>query len=658
MRRLSHLFRRRLWTEFPSSAVKVEFPVYFQEYVRRKQKDDFFSKPVVNSIIGGLMTVIGGFASNYLLAWREDERKEKDAEALFEKKCELLKKYISSSERSLVHSRESFVRGLGNDVINSALQISRKQAQEALEMHKEFSNADKERFKRKEGYDYTSLVNLISHIDYHLGSLLLKEYEVSEAKLELARSLAERISVSDNKQHSLNEIHRTKIKIADSLSQFRNLSVALRLYDDLCKPIKASTLLTTFWKARALNNRAVVLYAIGQDELALESMLGASDEISDFFVFLSELDRKDIKSITLNIQQLKEVILEGKNKENIEPSPQFCNFVEKGKVSSVDILHLPFISEIIGDSDLIKKVFKEKKVAMVAFECLERIRLLFRKQFTAVGNCIVMLSCPYSAIEASPISLCFLLDKLFKLPTADILYKELDNDWVRQEGSLRLQSAILSGMITLLDAELRNPHNSMAIDEWKHFLDKGTMSISKKSRSYSNTVASVHKYFASFVRARFLILFKRNEEAIEELEYIREWIIVEQKAAQKKIKRAEKNGVMFPHFGVPPRHARLQISSLLMLSRLQPHETINEKSLLFALESFHMESDNHPLEIAANEVRSNSRRNVLCFGVKRNGQTLPANISPYYKDLFESIPENFPYKQLLVDAKKCIEQWD
>lgn len=665
IKKFYRLLNRRLRI-FSSSVVIVDFPAYVKNYMKRKESSklgDFLSLPVVNSVIGGSMTIAGGAFSTWLLTLDERIKTKNKEEQLFKRKCDFLKNFIASSERNLIHSRESFVRGLGKDVIDNALQNSRRKAQDALDMHKTFSDDEKVRFMSESGYDQNSIINLISHIDYHLGSLLLKEREVSQAKLELARSLADRISVSDNKQYYRNEINRTRIKIADSMSQCRELSFALRLYDDICEPMKNSYLLTTFWKTRALNNRAIVLYAIGQDNEALLSMEKTTSIISEYFrsIFFTKLTQEDIDSVVFDVQKLKQFLYEGKKDEGT-PSPKFCEFVFKGMVDSVDILHLPFIKGIIDaekvDDNWLNQCFNKENVAIFAYECLERVRLLLRKQCTASANSVVMLSCPYSHIQFTPNKLAGLLHELFELPFVDNLYVELDATWVRQEGSLRMKSAILSGMISLFDAELQNPqkNSSMKTEEWIKFLDKSSESLLKLSKSYSNPVPVVHAYFARFIRARVLILLGRTEDAKKELEKIREWTLVEQRAIKKRLDCAREDGLMFPDAGVPPRHARLQISSLVMLMSLQLEEcSLTKNALQFALESFHMESDNHPLMVAANKVLTD-KKEAMCwlFGKSKGG--LSHSINHCYDQFEKTAP--FDYNALLKSSRKCYKKWE
>ena len=291
-------------------------------------------------------------------------------------RCESLKRHILSAERSLIHSRESFVRDLGKDVVAIALNNSRVEAQKALELCVGLSTCQQNEFAESRGYNHQSLVQLIVHIDYHIDSLLLKEFDSKYAKLNIARSLANRIAINADKPHDNNEIYRSENKIADALSQSQELSIALRLYNDIAAPMKKSNLLSSFWKARALNNMANAHFAIGRDQHALDGMVESAQLVSIFFSSFN-VNKSDFSDAIADIKRLKERLVKNIIYPSIRPCEQFCDLVSMGSVSTDDILHLLYIRELIKSFEETKEkldfVFDKHHVAVFAYECLERI---------------------------------------------------------------------------------------------------------------------------------------------------------------------------------------------------------------------------------------------------------------------------------------------
>ena len=180
------------------------------------------------------------------------------------------------------------------------------------------------------------------------------------------------------------------------------------------------------------------------------------------------------------------------------------NWVEKGVCDVVDILHLPFIQDIVSETcnnDKLMEMFANRKVASYAYECLERIRLLVRKQCTARANCVLMQSCPYTNDMNTNTDDCLdivpFLDRLMEAPRHKDIYQALDGAWIDTEGKLRMLTALASGLLMLLEKGLAS-QNHQNVDsgcdwsEWFVFLDELTLYLLGCCGSYTHPSPQFH----------------------------------------------------------------------------------------------------------------------------------------------------------------------
>jgi hypothetical protein len=552
-------------------------------------------------ILGAALAFIGSVFGSFIQLGVQQQNQNKIEDDIDASKEKDMKIYINQSERSILHARESFVSLQGKHVINEALILARRDAEKALEIMGDMRSTHINLIEKKDGYTKESLLHLIAYIDYHRGTLLLRNLDCNNAQAMLARRLALPPigSYTDN---------RTRIKIADVSSQTRDVHKAIRMYEQIAEPLQEDSLVGSFWKVRAMNNHGIVLFSIGVDSEALSLMTNSANSTDVWF--LKNIVQNDMSAETISF--LNEEIVRLKNaafhyryrKDN--PSEYLSCLVDLGKVDTVDILHLSKSSDFNPpSSEMVEDMFSNRKSALYAIECLERVRLMMRKRITAKANCVLFRSHPFSNYDEGDPDLFILMEKLMNYDNFTILFKVIDKDWMQQEGRLRILTAIVSGMLLLYE-DGRKTHESHDWTKWKSLLDSLTSELLTVSKSYTYPVSNVHEAYAHFVRGRYLLSSGDETNALKELKIIYKWTQIEQRRARKRMKELKAKGITWSRDGVPPRHARLQISNMILMSQLVTDENEYNKlaeSLKFALDTFHLD-ESHTLHVAATHALS------------------------------------------------------
>lgn len=598
---------------------------------KEKANKTNFSGVILGSVLGFIGSVVGSFIQ---LRWQQHQQTMVEDDVYASKEKEM-KNYIKQSERNIIHARESFISLQGKHVIDQALILARRDAEKALKIMDEMRSKDILLIEKNDGYTKDSILHLIAYIDYHRGTLLLRSFDCDNAKSMLSQSLARRLSLPPIGPYTENEVNRTKIKIADVSSQTRDIDQAIRIYEKIAEPFQADTLIGSFWKVRAMNNHGIVLFSIGVDSEALSLMTNSATSADVWFmknIVHNNLSEEDIGCLETDMNLLRNAAFHNQCCSDRKPSEFLLTLIQLGTVDTVDILQLSKSSDFYPfSSEIVKDVFLNRKSALFAIECIERVRLMMRKRITAKANCVLFRSHPFSDYDEEDLDLVGLMEKLMSDDNYTVLFKVIDKNWMQQEGRLRILTAVVTGMLCLYEDGIKT-HDTHDWSNWKSLLDNFTSELLTVSKSYTYPVSNVHKAYAHFVRGRFLLLSGDKANALKEFETIYEWTYIEQKRARKKMKELKANGITWSRNGVPPRHARLHISNMILMSELVSDDMAKEKllnSLKFALETFHLDQS-HTLQVAANRALNLKKQNVFSWSLLNDSEKHPQiNISKY-----------------------------
>lgn len=565
-----------------------------------KYSDAFYSGcyAIAGAVVGGLLPAVVRYGIDY----REEQKR---LESMTLKIDESFKRSL----RNLIHCRNHFILRSGRNTVRASLSQARTDAVNAFEELNKMNVKERKRFEENKGYSLDSIDHLIACIDYHTGVLCIQDYNIEMGKEKLSESLAKRVMLQDSDcLHPTNEIHRTNIKLADAASQTRHIDTAVHMYESINEHGN-DAILNTFWKIKALNNLSIVYFAVGTDGMALEKMKEVAQLTRQE---LHKLFKKSIAA-TADFTKVKEDIaylhrtMNGVKFPSRKLSENLKCLIELGKLNSVDVAHLPYAKAMVDEEDSknrMDKVFEDRDVACFAIECLERIRLLLRKENSSNWNCVIMQSYPFTNYVSADGDIIDSLHDMLKEPEHFNLYKELDNGWLQQEGNLRMMTALASGLITLLE-EGKKQYSDNDWTDWTDYLEDLTSRLITTSAPFTFQAPTLHQQNAVFVRSRFLSICNKKEEELYYLRQICEWTKIEQQKARRDMQEHVSSGKVWPKVGVPPRHARLQISAIVLYFHNTHQSKWSEEDismLKFAMSTLHLDKKEHTLYLESNRI--------------------------------------------------------
>jgi hypothetical protein len=604
-------------------------------------------------VVGGLLPA----GAKYLIDFLEERERIKSMKSIIDGN-------FKRSLRNLIHCRNHSILRTGKYIVRASLNQARIDATNAFEELNKMEVKQRISFEEEKGYALNSIDHLIACIDYHTGILCIQDYDIETGKEKLSESLAKRVKLQDDSHflHPANEIHRTYIKLVDAASQSRHIDTAVRLYESIYAQQDESAMVNTFWRIRALNNLSVVYFAVGNDGIALENMKHAAYLTREALHTLFPES-----SLSANITDMKKDITDlhrtmgGEIFPKRKPSENLQRVIKLGKLNSVDVAHLPYAKAMVAEEDgknHMDKVFEDPDVACFAIECLERIRLLLRKERTSLWNCVIMQSYPFTNYVSADGDIIAVLHDMLKNPVHLDLYRELDDSWLQQEGKLRMMTALAAGLITLLE-EGKKHHSENDWKDWTDYLEDLTSRLIKTSTSFTFQAPTVHQQNAAFVRSRFLSICNNKKEELKYLRQICEWAKVEQQKAKRDMQEHVSSGKLWPKVGVPPMHARLQISAIVLYFHSTDQSEWSEEDiymLKFAMSTLHVDKKEHTLYLESNRILEeyslwHNRSWLSWFRFPRRSTVEQLRINSDVKRDFAD------YSKVLLQAKNMEKMW-
>ena len=610
------------------------------------------------ALVGGLFTIAGGF-----LATNDAERRRASAEKRrHDGVADNMQLHLTRAQRLILCARAAFLRR-GYVEASSLLRAAEDNVIKADTLLTAIPVERRASELARLGFSQDAILHLNAHVAYHRGALHLRELDINAALSDFAVSYAARVAGTPSSRIN-SEMQRVNIKIADANSQRRNLGAALSTYERL---VGDPTIVGTFWRVRALNNAAVVKFALGRDVTAqalmaqarreadtwLDTALGEDHPMSS----CQDVDarRAELDALADEVRAWRAAAFDGPSPPQRvarPPSTHLLRLIAAGADVVVDVVYVsntpratqrcyrdwtdaawgdglavPWTDEAsdatvdsthafaVAPREFAAHHFSAQADVLFAAECLERVRLLLRKQCTARVNQIVMCTSPYAftmdtsgyRLRADAIvPLVDLLESLAAAPRGAAVYKVLDHDWAAHEGSLRVLAGMSAGLVELLAADAIPASSRVAC---RALLGNVTRELHDRARDRTAT-SGIHAAVARTVRARFLDVTGDRTGALDTLDALYDdWVRPEQDRARRLDAERRSGGHTWPHAAVPPRHARRQMC--IMLRRLElssragrwgaailaPATGADDLALLeFAMRD--LADDSHPLVLA------------------------------------------------------------
>lgn len=466
----------------------------------------------------------------------------------------------------------------------------------------------------KLGYTEDVFSAIAAHTMYHTAAAHLHEEggDAAASALSLLQEARARLLVSGPAAN--NEMARTTIKMGDAFSRQRNVEHALQQYSEvvpsdaqlLGEGFARSAAFESFWVVRAVNNRAVVRFGLGRDIDALEDMrvvVGlaerwlharevTADAVAQWWGDGAREGELAASVTALNLHTKRALV-----------TPPLLALINLGADDAVDVLHLPFPAALRSARPA--KLTADDVLAPdghpqpIAIEYLERSKLMLRKYITSRANVLLFACAPFSNAlrddkgNLRVDELLASVDAALATPLGLPVYLALDAQWVAAEGTSRVCAAVGWALTELLAANAVPPE---AVADVRFWADRLTATATR----VVHHSPEVHICIATLARARFLQVYGGGPSAALDLltdrcgdgntrHSILQWSAAAQRRARAQASEQLEAGALRATAGVPPRHARWQISTLaqalsLRLALKQPLPADEVEALTFAVE--------------------------------------------------------------------------
>jgi hypothetical protein len=490
------------------------------------------------------------------------------------------------------------------------------------------------------GYNPEFLDNLFAHISYHRGTSELRVYEnisaVATAESLFYDSITHRAAAGN--AHSLsNEKLRILIKLGDISSQQCKLTTAFRIYDNVLSQADAQS----FWSMRARNNRAILHFGLAEDVSAWNDM--------KHVVASSKTYSKTVRDILDGETTLTLTVL---------PAAAACGDTRRvlselsslGAKDAVDVLHIP--------KEMTESHASTQWAHLRENEYRARIRLTLRKYHTSRANMLLFACAPFSDMPKDQTLLALLFQVLGGAGCVDDLFLQLDKDWVANEGTARMFTAVGWALTEML--------NAGSIPQWAEgwfikMADELTQYPLEKQGARPVELSEVHICIGRLARARFVetqetlrsvsgtsISASLGAQAALDVLHgssltipgnsIVNWSIQRQLKAQRLREQHIKSGALHAAVGVPPRHARWQIATLAHAGVLQAQlkkdiSAEHLQALTFSVGQCNLPV-RHPLHAAVKNVKDYTGESVKQTGIMFAVSTTISRCFRYWQEYF------------------------